>query len=100
MLRFGVLFLGLLLASGCHRHHHAMCAVAMPRANLLLSNDPEPIMLALNIPRSDWPAVEHGFRTDDTVSYTHVLADTQYWFDDFGALVDDAVTVETGTWYR
>jgi hypothetical protein len=77
--------------SGCARHGRCAKLEATPRraapANLALGPTVETNRLAASLPdRTDWPAVENGYRVDDTTYYFSDSYDAQYFFDRFGSL--------------
>ena len=72
-----------------------------PQANLALGPSAQHLRLAeLWATRSNWPAVDRGYRQSDVTYYTRVHYDTQSYYDRYGSLYHETQTVQTGTWWR
>lgn len=95
------LLVGLLLLSGCATSRApAVVDAAHPavaRANLALGPTPEHQWLATEgWVRSDWPAVDHGWRVDEVIYFSTATYDWQNGFDQFGGLFRAAQSLRAG----
>ena len=104
-MKWSGLLIGLLLASGCATQH-APAVVdathpAVCRANLALGPTAEHLWLANEgWARSDWPAVDHGWRVDEIIYFSTITYDSQYQFDEFGGLYRAAQSIQAGVELR
>jgi hypothetical protein len=66
-------------------------------SNLLLGPWPERMAVAqLFNYRSDWPALNDGYRFDEVTTYIDVLYDEQFYYDRFNVIRADRQSVRTG----
>ncbi len=69
-----------------------------PAANLVLSATPGLVAVATSgFERSDWPAVVHGYRSEETF-YSSVLLDQQIQFDEYTGLLAENQIIRSGVW--
>jgi hypothetical protein len=95
--------LALLVTTGCASDRTAvLVASAMaPRVpNLALSPQPDRTLLAMQFPRDDWPAMERGYRFEDTIEYNVFGYEYQMNFDENGGLFWGSEVVGSGALVR
>jgi len=102
MLAIGV---GVVLLGGCAGSDRAAVLavdqVPPPRANLVLGpSAAHGRMAALFVGRSEWPAIERGYRFDDVTFYSRIHYDEQSYYDRFGSLYHESQAVRTGVMVR
>lgn len=91
----------LAVSSGCHRRCARVWDARGSRANLVLGNSPETASLAQEFAtRTDWPAVDVGFRVENVTFFTTTLYDEQAHYDRYGWLSREAISVESGVQLR
>ena len=103
MIRSGsVILLLLLLLGGCAVRGPAVSMLADSRANLLLADRPDELILAQELAgRSDWPAVSRGYVFDEVFTATRVIVDDQSFFDPLGGIhINVGESVQTQTTVR
>ena len=89
------------MVTGCERRCRISAQPARssrPVANLALSATPGLVAAATTgFERSDWPAVIHGYRSEETF-YSSVLLDQQLFFDRYTGLLSENQTIRSGIW--
>lgn len=76
-------------------------AVPAPPVNLALGPSADHAYLATLGPvRSDWPAVENGYRLDEVTFYTRASYDAQFHFDRNNSIYHQSEMVQTGVHVR
>lgn len=100
-MKWSGLLVGLLLLAGCASHRAPVVVdathPAVARANLALGPSAVHQRLACEgWARSDWPAVDLGWRVDEVNYFTTVTYDTQYDFGEFGGLYRTAQSIQAG----
>ncbi len=102
MKRSGSVILLLLLLGGCAVRGPAVSMLADSRANLLLADRPDELILAQELAgRSDWPAVSRGYVFDEVFTATRVIVDDQSFFDPLGGIhINVGESVQTQTTVR
>jgi hypothetical protein len=93
------------LLAGCTRPDRAavLRSDALPgiSANLALGPSAENSRLAALLPpRSDWPAIDNGYRMDDVTIYSRASYDVQMQYDRHGSLYYEQQSIQTGVHVR
>ncbi len=92
---------GLAVVTGCAAPEHAAILSAERPCNLALGDfAPDTREALLFAGRSDWPAVETGYRFDEVTYFSKVIYDYQFGYDRHGGLYYGNETVSSGVLVR
>lgn len=91
--------------AGCARSERCVVLSAETRgelrANLVLARSAETARLApLMAERSDWPSVDHGYRSGDVTYYSRIIYDDQSYYDRYTGFSNVANALQTGVLLR